>query len=104
MRTVISAGPEGTILVQREALSKHPSGNGAQRKKQLKHGWQPTWGPCGQPTDLETFIGGQESENFNFQPLGFLEEPTEIAAAREIVERIILSRRIRPFGAGLWMS
>jgi hypothetical protein len=84
MRTVITAAEHpGQVLVEQQRLSKRPSGNADQRKKQLKHGWQPSWVKCA-PAELKLNI----SQDLGFLPLGTLPEPPEIEAAREIVKAL----------------
>jgi hypothetical protein len=38
------------LVSQPERLTVRPSGNGAQRRKQIKSGWQSSWVKTGQPT------------------------------------------------------
>jgi hypothetical protein len=58
------------VIVQPERLQTNPPGNGAQRRKALKSGWQPSWVKTGQPsilddefeTDFITLRTGDEGE------------------------------------------
>lgn len=45
----------GLVFCQLEHLSKQPSGNGAQRRKQIKSGWKPEWVKAGQSVPFTAF-------------------------------------------------
>lgn len=81
MRIVIFRNAKDELVLQEERLSKLPPGNGDQRRKALRNGWQPGWIKCGQPTALDQTTFGQ----LELLPaLGLLPEPPEIAPALEI--------------------
>jgi hypothetical protein len=53
----------GQLVRMHERLADRPSGNGAQRRKAIKSGWQPSWVKMGQPTpfnppDFNSYVEG----------------------------------------------
>jgi hypothetical protein len=68
MNRIVIFEKNGEIVAQQERLSKAPSGNATQRKKQITNGWRPEWVKCGQPT---LWAGNRT--------LGTVEQPEEIA-------------------------
>lgn len=103
-RVTIFLNARGEVVAQAERLAKAPSGNGDQRRKQMRNGWQPTWIPAGRPAPLTAgAVCDALPEHYSDVQLAFalgsLPEPPEIAAAREIAEdaegRVEFERAVR---------
>jgi hypothetical protein len=86
MNRLVIFEKNGQLVSQPERLTSNPSGNGAQRRKAIKSGWQPSWVKTGQPMP---FYGDMRSENdrnfFGFCVEGSTEFGAEIYNENEHV-------------------
>lgn len=53
MNRVVIFAKGNQVMMQHEHLQKHPSGNGDQRRKQMRNGWKPEWVKSAQPTEID---------------------------------------------------
>lgn len=85
-RITLFRNSKDEVVVQQERLQKQPSGNGDQRRKQLRNGWVPSWVPTGRPQLFTAF----RNDTITVMATGCLPEPEEIAPALDLA-------RIAPF-------
>lgn len=80
-RIVIERNKLGELVFQLQHLSKMPSGNGGERRKQLRSGWHPEWINSGRPTTEMPPMENVELLPFHSQEMIQQAELNELRAA-----------------------
>lgn len=90
MNRIVIFEKNGEVMAQREHLSKQPSGNGDQRRKQIRNGWKPEWVRESQPQKMQEKGLPVIAADIRIYAMGMQPQPPEIAAALKLAAVQIL--------------
>lgn len=93
MNRIVIFEKNGEVMAQREHLSKQPSGNGDQRRKQIRNGWKPEWVRESPPQKMQEKGLPVIAADIRIYAMGMQPQPPEIAAALSLVAPILGSGR-----------
>ena len=90
MNRIVIFEKNGEVMAQREHLSKQPSGNGDQRRKQIRNGWQPEWVRESAPQKMQEKGLPVIAADIRIYAMGMQPVPPEIAAALKLAAAWVL--------------